>query len=114
MNRNSHVLAGSMSHEAALLSGDPFKECLARFAVSDFAERMTDFINAELERGTDLATLMVAMARFHISVHASVAAQTMALPAIETTARMYQEMVGESYLVHVNRIHQQINEGELA
>lgn len=114
MSNTPRFLSEGMSHEEALLSGDPFKQCLARFAVSDFADRMTDFINAELQRGTEIATLMIAMARFHISVHASVAAQIMALPAIEATARMYQEMVGESYLVHVNRIHQQMNEEEPA
>ena len=101
-------LKNGMSFEEALFSDDPFKQCLARFAASDFAERMGDFINSELQRGTEIATLMIALARFQISVHASVAAQTMPLKAIETAACMYQEMAGESYLVHVKPIQQQL------
>lgn len=108
MSIEAKILSIGMTVDEALVCGEPYKECLARFAASDFAQGMDSFIHSEIERGTNLATLMITLARFQISIHASLAAQSMSRNAIEKVARMYQEMVGESYLDHVRLVQLEI------
>ena len=91
------------STEDALLHADPYISCLGRMAASDFAEKLCDLLNDELDRGTNPAILLITLARFQIQTHASLAAQLTRERGPKATADSYITMIRETYVAHAEQ-----------
>lgn len=99
-----------MSHEQAILSTNEDTACLGRIALSRMAEEMIDLVRAELARGTSPATLLIALARFQVQVHASVTAQVLTEEGIRSALQAYRQILAESYEAHARRTSQHFRE----
>lgn len=94
----------------ALTNGSPATACLARMSVSKMASELTEFINAEMERGTTPATLLHTLALFQIQTHASITAHLLTLNGLKIIQEHYMEILAEEYVEHGVRTMQAINE----
>lgn len=92
------------SHEDGLLHSDPQTSCLARMAVSSFANNMAEFFNEEMRRGTDPVVLLSSLARFQVQTHACLAAQFLKAPGHPKVLELYEHTLQTEYLEHAERI----------
>lgn len=88
-----------MSTEDALTASSELTRCLARATVSDFAQRMMDWVNDELQR-EEPATVLYALCKFQIQTHASIAGQLLAQDGCQRMGRIYADYAAEIYEKH--------------
>ncbi|QTG12924.1 hypothetical protein G6M86_06565 [Agrobacterium tumefaciens] len=92
------------SHEEGLLHSDPQTSCLARMAVSSFANNMAKFLNDEMQRGTDPVVLLSSLMRFQVQTHACLATQLLKAPGHPKVVELYEHTLKTEYLEHADRI----------
>lgn len=97
-----------LSEVDALTHEDPYVRCLARIAASDFAKRMADFINDELNRHGNPTMLLISLMRFQVQTHASVAAHVIAVPGIPIIEESYIDELKREYQAHAQRTREQM------
>ncbi|QBJ13214.1 hypothetical protein EYD00_07305 [Agrobacterium sp. 33MFTa1.1] len=99
----SKIRHSGLSEVDALTHEDPYVRCMARIASSDFAVRMADFVNDELNRHGNPMMLLVSLMRFQIQTHASIAANFIAAPGIPTLVDIYVDEIEREYQPHATR-----------
>ena len=92
------------SHEEGLLHDDPQTSCLARMAVSSFANKMAEFLNDEMQRGTEPVVLLAALSRFQVQTHACLAAQLVRAAGHPKALELYEHTLKTEYIEHADRI----------
>ncbi|KQR30158.1 hypothetical protein ASF91_15185 [Rhizobium sp. Leaf155] len=100
---NEAIRHTGMAVEDALTSVNTVTACLARIASSSMAIELHNLVNAELNRGTDVSTLLTAFAIFQVQTHSSVAAQLTGPKSCIAFQRLYEQMIGDDYMDHAIR-----------
>lgn len=100
---SEHIRHTGLDPVDAMTNSNPVTACLARIAGSTMTEEMHKLLNAEVNRGTDIAALATAFALFSVQTHASVLAQLVGEKPCNTMAEMYEAIVRLEYVRHAQR-----------
>lgn len=108
---NEAVVHAGMDVGEALTASDGTVRIMARLSVSQAAVQMGDWINAEIRRPDfDLSGFLVAVARFHVQLHASILHNFIGNGAFAHCAEMYRSLVDLEYVEHAERARQHAEE----
>lgn len=106
---NEAIRHTGMAVEDALTSVNTVTACLARIASSSMALELHNLVNAELSRGTDVSSLLTALAIFQVQTHSSTAAQLTGPKGCIACQRLYVQMVGDDYMAHAIRTRESMD-----
>lgn len=92
-----------MTNEEALTSDDSLTRCLARLVASEVPGHLSGWLNAELQRGENEATILFALMKFSVQTHASITGQIVNPVGVRKFAKVYEEYVRDLYVDHAAR-----------
>jgi hypothetical protein len=104
------VVLGEISTEQALTGGTSSGRVFARLTISTAHVALLSFVNTEIDRGTEEADLLIALGRWMIQVHASVAAQFIAPEGAAMMADLFKDQVESGYAPHMQLSRQWVAE----